>query len=129
MEVLTLKTQQVIDFVNVQRGEVALGVVLRRPHDFATVIGEFLRCTEVGELIIVEKGIDLFSFVENKSIPFFSGLRMRFDPVFSFIGCLGKMKCPSISYRRTRGKSGFVFRQILGLCNRQFLIRRSRRLQ
>ena len=53
IEVLTLKTQWVVDCSDVESGDFAIGSVVGGPDDFALGIGEFLGCAEVVELVVV----------------------------------------------------------------------------
>ncbi|EZP31738.1 hypothetical protein BW33_02259 [Pseudomonas sp. RIT288] len=61
VEILPLKAQRLVQVVLAGQGDrrdFAVGVVLRRPDDFAAVVGQFLRGAEVVELVI--KGAGLF---------------------------------------------------------------------
>ena len=56
IEVLALKPQWVFDFSNIEAADFAVGAVMRGPDDIAVRVGEFLRCAEVVELIVVGFG-------------------------------------------------------------------------
>ncbi|AOE66969.1 hypothetical protein A7317_08100 [Pseudomonas fluorescens] len=53
IEVLTLKTQWVVDCSDVEPGDFAVGAVVGGPDDFTVGGGELLRCAEVVELVMV----------------------------------------------------------------------------
>ena len=53
VEILPLKTQRIVDLAYVEPGDLAVGAVMGGPDDFACGVGEFLRCAEVVELVVV----------------------------------------------------------------------------
>ena len=56
IEILTLETQRIVDFSDVEAGDFPVGTVMRRPDDFAIRGGEFLRGAQVVELVVVGLG-------------------------------------------------------------------------
>jgi hypothetical protein len=81
IEILTLKTQRVVDFSDVDSADFSVGTVMRRPDDFAVLGSEFLRGAEVVELVVVGLGFlwtktfqqrqrtEAFRFVEIAAVP------------------------------------------------------------
>ena len=68
VEILALKAQRLIkDLVSVavQAGEAAVGGVSGGPDDVAAVVGEFLRCSEVVELVVERAGLTWAFTVEH----------------------------------------------------------------
>jgi hypothetical protein len=86
IEVLTLKTQWVVDCSDVEPGDFAVGAVAGGPDDFALGVGEFLGCAEVVELVVV--GLRFFwteAFQQDeraKAVRFVEVAAMLFGVVF-----------------------------------------------
>ncbi|MEA3172155.1 MAG: hypothetical protein QOI97_5103 [Pseudomonas sp.] len=57
VEVLALEAQRVVDFADVEAGNLAVGAVVRRPDDFAVWVCKLLRCSEVVELVVEGLGV------------------------------------------------------------------------
>ena len=60
-----MEAQRIINLADVQRGEITVGAVLRRPHDLAAVICEFLRRAEVIKLIVERRSFAWTFAVEH----------------------------------------------------------------
>ncbi len=52
IEVLALEAQRIVDFVDIEAGNLAVGAVVRRPDDFTVWVCKLLRCSEVVELVV-----------------------------------------------------------------------------
>lgn len=68
VEVLALKPERLVEDlvgVAVEAGEAAVGGVLGGPDDFAAVVGEFLWCAEVVELVVERAGVTRAFAVEH----------------------------------------------------------------
>ncbi|CAM3338709.1 hypothetical protein PSFL6913_29305 [Pseudomonas fluorescens] len=57
IEVLALEAQRVVDFADVEAGNLTIGAVVRRPDDFTVWVCKLLRCSEVVELVVEGLGV------------------------------------------------------------------------
>lgn len=65
IEVLTLEAQRVVDLANVQRSQIAICPVFRRPHDLAAIGGQFLWRAQMVELVVERCGLGRAFAVEH----------------------------------------------------------------